>query len=159
MTPEERLAYHQEHSSPIMEELRQYLLIQAKEFEPNGVAGKAIDYVLKRWTELTQFLRYLHVPLDNNLVERALKLIIQVRKSSMFYKTLKSAKIASYIQTALYSAAQNDLNPYDYMKSILDHKPRVLKDFKTTSPSNNFQTPKMEINVKIINETINNNAE
>ena len=111
-----------------IKQLRAYLLIQKKEFEPNGVAGKAIEYVLKRWTELTQFLRHTNVPLDNNLTERALKLIIQVRKSSMFYKTLKIAKIASYIQTALYSAAQNDVNPHHYMQAILDNKYAVINN-------------------------------
>lgn len=128
MTPEDRLTYHQQHSAPIMEELRTYLLAQEKEFEPNGVAGSAIQYILNRWTELTQFLRHAHVPLDNNLTERALKLIIQVRKSCMFYKTLKSAKIASYIQTALYSAAQNEVNPYEYMQAVLDNKQEVIKN-------------------------------
>jgi transposase len=136
MSDQERLAYHQEHSTPIMDQLRTYLLVQKKEFEPNGVAGKAINYILKRWTELTQFLRYAHVPLDNNLVERALKLIIQLRKSAMFYKTLKSAKIASYVQTALYSSAQNDINPYEYMHTILQHKAHVTKNPKDWLPWN-----------------------
>lgn len=128
MSSEERLTYHQKHSAPIMEQLKAYLLEQEQEFEPNGVAGKSIQYVLNRWTELTQFLRHAHVPLDTNLTERALKLIIQVRKTSMFYKTLRSAKIASTIQTALYSAAQNDINPYEYMKTVLDHKEAVIKN-------------------------------
>ena len=128
MTGQERLKFHQEHSTPIMEELRAYLTTQQEEFEPNGVAGAAIDYMLKRWTEFSHFLRYPDIPLDNNLTERALKLIIQVRKSAMFYKTLKSARIASYIQTALYSAAQNDVNPYEYMLAILKHKEAVIKN-------------------------------
>jgi transposase len=128
MNADARLTYHQEHSTPVMAELKAYLLAQEKEFEPNGVAGNAIQYMLKRWAELTQFLRYAHIPLDNNPVERALKLIIQVRKSSMFYKTLESAKIASYIQTALYSAAQNDVNPYEYMMFILNNKKAVIKN-------------------------------
>jgi transposase len=128
MSPEDRLAYHQKHSAPVMDELRAYLIVQEKEFEPNGVAGKAIEYMLKRWTELTQFLRYAQVPLDTNLTERALKLIIQVRKTAMFYKTLKSARIASYIQTALYSAAQNDVNPYEYMHAVLKHKQAVIQN-------------------------------
>lgn len=127
MSAEERLAYHQQHSQPIMDELHAYLSKQEKEFEPNGVAGCAINYILKRWTELTQFLRHAYVPLDTNLTERALKLIIQIRKSCMFYKTLNSAKIASYIQTALYSAAQNDVNPYQYIKAILDNRDAVIK--------------------------------
>lgn len=119
MPTEERLAYHEKHSTPIMDELNTYLNQQASEFEPNSVAGRAIAYMLKRWTGLTQFLRHADAPIDNNITERALKLIIQVRKSSMFYKTLKSAKIASHIQTALYSAAQNDINPYEYMQALL----------------------------------------
>lgn len=127
MSAEERLTYHQQHSQPIMDELHAYLSKQEKEFEPNGVAGCAINYILKRWTELTQFLRHAYIPLDTNLTERALKLIIQIRKSCMFYKTLNSAKIASYIQTALYSAAQNDVNPYQYIKAILDNKEAVIK--------------------------------
>ncbi len=128
MSSAERLGHHQTHSTPVMARLKSYLEEQAKEFEPNGAAGAAIDYILKRWTELTQFLRHMDTPLDTNTVERALKLIIQVRKSSMFYKTLESAKIASYIQTALYSAAQNDVNPYEYMKAILSNKEAVIKN-------------------------------
>ena len=128
MSGDKRLEHHQLHSTPIMQALRDYLMVQKQAFEPNGVAGSAIEYMLKRWTEFTHFLRHPDIPLDNNLTERALKLIIQVRKTSLFYKTLKSAKIASYIQTALYSAAQNDVNPYDYMLAILRNKAKVIKN-------------------------------
>ncbi len=126
LSAQERLAHHKKHSQPIMDELKTYLESQQKEFEPNGVAGRAIHYVLKRFTGLSQFLRQAHAPLDNNIVERALKLIIQVRKSSMFYKTLRSAAVASYIQSALYSAAQNDINPCDYMVALLGNEQAVI---------------------------------
>jgi transposase len=122
-----RLAYHQKHSLPIMAKLKTYLERQETEFEPNGVAGAAIAYVLKRWANLTGFLEQAHAPLDTNLVERALKLVIQTRKSSMFYKTLSSAAFASTVQSALYSAAQNGINPYDYMKALIEHKDQVIK--------------------------------
>jgi len=125
---EKRLAYHQEKSTPIMAELKAYLEEQKSEFEPNSVAGKAIDYILNRWTQLSQFLRQLHAPLDTNIVERALKLIIQVRKSSMFYKTLSSAAFASYVQSALYSAAQNEINPCDYMRVLIENEKTVIQN-------------------------------
>jgi transposase len=128
MSGQARLTFHQQHSASIMEELHTYLVAQQTEFEPNGVAGAAIEYMLKRWTELSHFLRHPDIPLDNNLTERALKLVIQVRKSSLFYKTLKSARIASMIQTALYSAAQNEVNPYEYMVAILRNKQAVIKN-------------------------------
>ena len=128
LSAEERLKYHQEHSKPYMEELKKFLETQQNEFEPNSVAGQAIEYILKRWTELSQFLRYAHAPIDNNITERALKLVIQTRKSSMFYKTLEGAKFASYVQSALYSAAQNDINPCCYMATLLANEATVIKN-------------------------------
>jgi len=125
---DKRLTYHQEKSTPIMAELKAYLEEQQSEFEPNSVAGKAIVYILKRWTELSQFLRHAHAPLDTNIVERALKLVIQVRKSSMFYKTLSSAAFASYVQSALYSAAQNEINPCEYMCALIDNEKVVIQN-------------------------------
>ena len=111
-----------------MEELKWYLEEQKLEFEPNSVTGKAIDYILNRFTELSQFLRHAHAPLDTNIVERALKLVIQVRKSCLFYKSLSSAAFASYVQSALYSAAQNDINPCVYMRSLLENENAVIKN-------------------------------
>ena len=125
---DKRLTYHQEKSTPIMAELKAYLEEQQSEFEPNSVAGKAIVYILKRWTELSQFLRHAHAPLDTNIVERALKLVIQVRKSSMFYKTLSSAAFASYVQSALYSAAQNEINPCEYMCALIGNEKAVIQN-------------------------------
>ena len=62
------------------------------------------------------------------MVERALKLVIQVRKSSMFYKTLSSAAFASYVQSALYSAAQNEINPCDYMRALIENEQAVIQN-------------------------------
>ncbi|MFO8066082.1 MAG: IS66 family transposase [Bacteroidales bacterium] len=127
LSAEERLKYHQKHSKPYMNELKEFLETRQSEFEPNSIAGKAIEYVLKRWTELSQFLRYAHAPIDNNITERALKLVIQTRKSSLFYKTLEGARFASYVQSALYSAAQNNINPCSYMAALLENEAAVIE--------------------------------
>ena len=149
-SPEKRLAYHQEKSIPVMEELKAYLEEQKPEFEPNSVPGKAIDYVLNRWTQLSQFLRQVHAPLDTNIVEGALKLVIQVRKSSMFYKTLSSAAFASYVQSALYSAAQNELNPCDYMCALIENEHAVIQNPNAWLPWHYQETLKqsLEANAK-----------
>jgi len=147
MSSEKRLAYHQEKSTPVMEELKSYLEEQKSEFEPNSVAGKAIDYILNRWTQLSQFLRQLHAPLDTNIVERALKLIIQVRKSSMFYKTLDSAAFASYVQSALYSAAQNEINPCEYMCALIENEQLVIQNARAWLPWHYQETLKQSLEV------------
>lgn len=138
-----RLQFHQKKSAPVMRELKRYLEEQQAHFEPNSVAGKAISYILKRFTELSQFLRHAHAPLDTNIVERALKLVIQVRKSAMFYKSLSSAAFASRVQSALYSAAQNDINPCEYMVALIENEKAVIEDAKAWLPWNYKETLKM----------------
>ena len=143
LSADARLAYHQKHSAPVMAELKTYLGEQEEEFEPNSVAGRAVTYILKRFTGLSQFLRYGNAPIDNNIVEQALKLVIQLRKSSMFYKTLRGAQIASYIQSALYSAAQNNINPCIYMAALLDNEQAVIADPEAWLPWNYEATLKL----------------
>jgi hypothetical protein len=128
LSADERLKYHQDKSQPYMTELKEFLEVQRDQFEPNGVAGKAIEYILNRWAELSQFLRHANAPIDNNITEQALKLVIQTRKSSMFYKSLDGAAFASYVQSALYSAAQNDINPCSYMTALLKNETAVIEN-------------------------------
>lgn len=75
LSAEERLAYHQMHSKPIMDELRTWLQCQLdeKQVEENSALGEAINYMLKRWGRLTVFLHQAGAPLDNNTCERLLK--------------------------------------------------------------------------------------
>jgi hypothetical protein len=75
LSPDERLGFHQEHSGPVMEQLRSWSNAQLEErkVEPNSGLGQAIPYLLRHWEKLTLFLRVAGAPVDNNLVERALK--------------------------------------------------------------------------------------
>lgn len=134
--PEKRLSYHQEHSQSVMNRLKNHLEKYETQFEPNSSAGKAIRYMISRWTELTQFLKHPKAPIDNNICERALKLPIRNRKSSMFYKSLESARLASYIQSLLYSSAQNDINPFEYMKETLTHQDTAMENPEKWLPWN-----------------------
>ncbi|MGH9723310.1 MAG: IS66 family transposase, partial [Bryobacteraceae bacterium] len=57
LSPEDRLHFHQEHSGPLMKQLHAWMEVQLAE----------------HWTKLTLFLRQPGAPIDNNIVERALK--------------------------------------------------------------------------------------
>ena len=70
MSPEQRLAYHQEHSGPPMRGLLWWLHEQLaqRKVEPNSTLGGAVSYMLKHWKKLTLFLEQAGAPLDNNLL-------------------------------------------------------------------------------------------
>jgi hypothetical protein len=65
LTPEERLKFHQTHSAPVMEDLRQWVETRFAEHktEPNSGLGKTISYLLRHWTKMTLFLRQQGAPL------------------------------------------------------------------------------------------------
>jgi hypothetical protein len=123
LTPEERLKFHQTHSAPVMEDLRQWMEAQFAEHktEPNSGLGKAISYLLRHWTKLTLFLRQQGAPLDNNIVERALKKAILHRKNALFYKTMNGARVGDLFMSLIHTCELNKVNPFDYLTELLRH--------------------------------------
>ncbi len=71
LSAEERLAYHQTYSGPLMDALKPWLEQQTTErlVEPNSRLGKAIAYLLGHWETLTRFLTEPGAPVDNNTAE------------------------------------------------------------------------------------------
>jgi transposase len=127
LTPEERLTFHQTHSAPVMDDLRQWMETQFAEHktEPNSGLGKAISYLLRHWTKLTLFLRQQGAPLDNNVVERALKKAILHRKNALFYKTMNGARVGDLFMSLIHTCELNKVNPFDYLTVLLRHPAEV----------------------------------
>ena len=123
MSPEGRLAFHQEHSGPLMEKLEHWLQEQIGErrVEPNSGLGGAITYMLKHWPELTLFLRCPGAPLDNNICERALKKAILHRKNSLFYKTSTGARVGDLFMSLIHSAELCQADPFHYLVALQRH--------------------------------------
>lgn len=121
MSPEERLRSHQEHSGPVLEELRTWLAeqMEGRKVEPNSDLGKAIEYMQKRWEELTQFLRVPGAPLDNNEAERTLKRCILHRKNSLHYRTERGARVGDMFMSVVETCRGNAVNPFHYMLAVV----------------------------------------
>ncbi len=130
LSHEDRLAYHQEHSAPVMDALKIWLdkQINDKIVEPNGGLGKAINYLRKRWEEFTLFLRIPGVPLDNNLCEQMIKIAIRLRKNSLIHKTCHGALIAGILMSVIQTCRLNDVNPVDYLTVVQENKSAVFKN-------------------------------
>ena len=114
LNPEERLREHQTRSGPVMEALRSWLtgLIEDRKVEPNSELGGAIQYLEKRWTQLTRFLRIPGAPLDNNEAERVLKRCILHRKNSLHYKTERGARVGDLFMSLVETCRANRVNPF-----------------------------------------------
>jgi transposase len=142
LSPAERLAYHQAHSGPRMKELKEWMDKQFAEHqvEPNSGLGKALRYLQNHWEKLTLFLRVAAAPLDNNVVERALKKAILQRKNSMFYKTENGAAVGDMFMSFVHTCELNGINPFDYLTQLQKHADEVARNPAQWMPWNNRET-------------------
>lgn len=129
-TPEQRLAYHQLHSAPLMSDLYDWARAQLNErnVEPNSALGKLLRYLLNHEQELTLFLRKAGVPIDSNEVERLLKEMIRYRKRSLFFGTCYSACYASAYMSVIATCHMHKVDAIDYLAQLQLNEHRVWQD-------------------------------
>jgi transposase len=142
LKPQERLQFHQERSGPVMEQLHRWLEAQFAErkTEPNSSLGKAIAYLLRHWRPLTLFLRQAGAPLDNNIVERALKRVVLHRKNALFYRTLNGAQVGDLFMSLIHTCQLCGANSFDYLTELQRHAQKLATSPTEWMPWNYRQT-------------------
>jgi hypothetical protein len=142
LSPDARLAFHQAHSRPVMEQLQTWLQAQLDDriVEPNSGLGQAITYLLKYWDRLTLFLRQAGAPLDNSICERALKKAILHRKNSLFYRTENGAAVGDLFMSLIHTAELCGANPFDYLTQLQRHTDVLAHDPAAWMPWNYRKT-------------------
>jgi hypothetical protein len=130
MSGAQRLHYHQTHSGPILRALQQWLEEQINDrlVEPNSSLATAFSYLLTRWESLSRFLSIPNAPLDNNTVERALKLVIRQRKASLFYASAHSAYVASVLSSVIATCVENGVNALHYLVTLQQQRTAVFRN-------------------------------
>jgi transposase len=138
MTPQQRLTYHIAHSGPVMEDLHKWMNaeLDEKRTEPNSGLGKAFAYMFRHWGPLTLFLKVPGAPLDNNAVERSLKMAIRHRKNSLFFRTLHGAYIGDVFMSLIQACRLSKVNPFDYLVALQRHTHEVFKNPQSWLPWN-----------------------
>jgi transposase len=142
LTPDERLRLHQERSGPVMDQLHRWLEAQFAErkTEPNSGLGKAITYLLRHWRPLTLFLRQAGAPLDNNIVERALKRVVLHRKNALFYRTLNGAQVGDLFMSLIHTCQLCGTNSFDYLIELQRHAQELAANPAEWMPWNYGET-------------------
>jgi transposase len=138
LSDEQRLLVHQAESGPLMEKLDEWLEDQfaQRKVEPNSGLGQAITYMRNHWQKLTLFLRQAGAPLDNNIVERSLKMAILHRKNAMFYKTQNGADVGDLFMSLIYTCQLCGTNPFEYLTALQQHRAELVSSAPQWMPWN-----------------------
>ena len=80
---------------------------------------KAIDYFIKNYNELTLFLKFADVPIDNNAQERLMRSPVIGRKTWYGTHSRRGAETNAVLFTLVESCKLNKINPREYFKDIV----------------------------------------
>jgi transposase len=110
-------------SRPVADALHQWMRQQRQKIPDGSATARAIDYSLNRWVALTRFLDDGNLPIDNNWVENRIRPIAIGRQNWLFAGSLRAGKRAAAVMSLIHSAKLNGLDPYAYMRDILERLP------------------------------------
>jgi transposase len=113
----------QRKSRRILAVFHRWLIARRLLVPPGSATIKAIDYSLKRWTELTRFVDDGDVPISNNWVENQVRPIALGRSNWLFAGSLRAGKRGAAVMSLLHSARINGHDPYAYFKDVLERLP------------------------------------
>lgn len=120
---DERLQRRQSESKPLADAFHQWMLLQRQKITDGSATAKALDYSLKRWGALTQFLDDGQLPIDNNWIENQIRPIAIGRNNWLFAGSLRAGQRAAAVMSLIQSAKLNGHDPYAYLKDLLARLP------------------------------------
>jgi transposase len=126
MGANQRAQLRREQAQPKLAQLLDWLSQTLQSSAPNSAIARATSYTLKRWPALTRYADNGERPIDNNPVENAIRPIAIGRKNWLFAGSEMAGQRAANIQSLLYTAKLNGLDPAAWLKNILDQLPTCL---------------------------------
>ena len=109
----DRRRLRQEQSRPILDRIWRWATEQVG--LPRSDFGKAVRYMLERWTGLTRFVADPRIPLDNNAIERGLRGPVVGRKNHYGSKSLRGTQVAALFYTLCETAKLVGVDPHAYL--------------------------------------------
>jgi transposase len=118
LAPAQRVAQRNERSRPLINALQTWLREQRARVSKNSDTGKAMDYSLKRWTELTRFLDDGRLCMANNAAERELRVVALGRRNWTFAGSDEGGRRAAALYTLIATAQLNDVDPQAWLADV-----------------------------------------
>lgn len=117
LPPAAREAVRQDETLPILSEIRTELTM--KESHAHGALKTAITYTLNAFEALQRFAFDGRLEIDNNPVERCMRLIALAKKNSIGAGSHDAAEAWAIYFTLIESARMNRVNPRAYMTWVV----------------------------------------
>lgn len=132
LSPDARRLLRHAESRPILEQIRAWLDKHDGQHSPASKQHKAVAYSLTRWTELTRLVEDGTLPLDNNIAERALRIVALGRKNSLFVGPDDNGQSLAILLSVAHTCRLHGIDVQAYLEDVL---PRLAQaDTRDNTP-------------------------
>ena len=118
--PDARRQHRQQHTRPLIEDLRLAIDDALRRLSPKSAMAKALAYGRKRWDALTRFTGEGAAEIDNNIAERAMRSIAIGRKNWLFAGSRAGGERAAAIYSVIETAKLNGIEPQAYIADVIE---------------------------------------
>ncbi len=125
-SPQGRYELRNKNAPPILEAFKKWLEHHLTKVPHQHKIGQAIQYTLKNWSELTNYLKDGRIEIDNNLIENAIRPFAIGRKNWLFHGSPSGAKAGAILYSLIETCKINQIEPYKYFCTMLN-KIRLCK--------------------------------
>lgn len=108
-----------ERSAGVLDRIEAWVDLHNGTVVPKSPLGEALTFATNQRAALRVFLRDPKVPLDNNIAERALRVVAVGRKNYLFVGHAEGGHNLAVLQTLCHTCLLHDLNPYEYLRDVL----------------------------------------
>jgi transposase len=112
------------HSVPVLNALKEWLDAIAPKVLPDSKLGDAISYTRNQWQYLTRYTEDGSMPIDNNLLERDIRIFATGRKSWLFSDTIEGAKASAVIYSLMLTCRACGVEPFAWLRYVLTELPK-----------------------------------
>lgn len=119
-THQQRLELRQAKAKPIFETFQAWMQDQYNQVLPKSKIGQALQYSLKRWSNMQPYLSNGALEIDNNLVENIIRPAAIGRKNYLFAGSHDSAERIAMIYTLFAACKHQGINPEEWLSAVLN---------------------------------------
>ena len=113
----------QQSSVPVLKQFHTWLLKSQQQVPPKTALGKAVNYTLEYWPELSRYIENGEWPIDNNPAENAIRPFVVGRKAWLFSNSQRGATASANLYSLVESAKANGKEPYSYLSWLFEKLP------------------------------------
>ena len=125
-TADQRYEFRNEKATSILNEFHAWLEKNINKVPKQHKMGQGMQYCLRHWTELTNYLKNGRLEIDNNAVENLIRKLALGRKNFLFAGSPAGAKAAATYYSLIGTCELNGIDPYKYFCAML-HQIRFCK--------------------------------